>query len=58
MAEKKFCDMDDDERLFDLNDRVTKFHLLQLPGQIKGLMHMGTSHLINDLWRELERKNG
>lgn len=54
VAEKKFCDMDTEERLFDLNDRVTKFHLLELPGQPMG-MHMGTSYLVNDLWRELQR---
>lgn len=54
MAEKKFCDMDTEERFSDLTDRVSKFHLLQLPGQPQG-MHMGTSYLIADLWCELQR---
>lgn len=38
----------------DLKDRVAKFNLLQLPGQPMG-MHMGTSYLVNDLWREIDR---
>jgi hypothetical protein len=57
MAEKRFCDMDSDERFNDLRDRVEKFSLLQLPGQPMG-MHMGTSYLVNDLWRELQRAEG
>ena len=40
------------ERLADLKDRVIKFTLMQLPGQPRA-MHMGTSYLIDDLWREV-----
>ena len=54
MSEKKFCDMTPDERRVDLEDRINKFHMLQLPGQPMG-MHMGTSYLVNDLWHEFER---
>lgn len=54
MAEKKFCDMDHDERIDDLNERVNRFNMLALPGQPQG-MHMGTSYLVGDLWRELQR---
>lgn len=57
MAEKKFCDMDDSERLTDLRSRILKFNMLQLPGQPQG-MHMGTSYLIDDLWWELQRSEG
>ena len=53
MSDKKFCDMADDEKLVDLRERVAQFNCLELPGQPMG-MHMGTSYLINDLWRELE----
>ncbi len=35
--------------LEDLKERVVKFHMMELPGQMK-MMHMGTSYLINDLW--------
>lgn len=38
----------------DLKDRVDKFNALELPGQPK-TMHMGTSRLVADLWREIER---
>jgi len=54
VAEKKFHDMDPDERFDDLRDRVEKFNMLQLPGQPQG-MHMGTSYLIGDLWRMLQK---
>ena len=37
----------------DLQDRVEKFRALELPGQPMG-MHMGTSYLVNDLWREVQ----
>jgi hypothetical protein len=36
----------------DLKDRVDDFQMLRLPGQPMG-MHMGTSYLVNDLWREV-----
>jgi len=51
--EKKFCDMTPNERFDDLHDRVDKFNILELPGQLR-MMHMGTSHLVNDLWHELK----
>lgn len=38
----------------DLEKRVNQFSLLQLPGQPMA-MHMGTSYLVNDLWREVRR---
>lgn len=57
MAEKKFCDMDSVERFEDLRGRVEKFSLLELPGQPQG-MHMGTSYLVDDLWRELQKSQG
>lgn len=38
----------------DLKERVDKFNILQLPGQPMS-MHMGTSYLVNDLWREVQR---
>jgi len=38
----------------DLKERVDAFNRMQLPGQPPG-MHMGTSYLVNDLWREVER---
>jgi len=38
----------------DLKERVDQFNTLRLPGQ-GWLIHMGTSRLINDLWREIER---
>jgi len=38
----------------DLKERINKFNSLQLPGQPIA-MHMGTSYLVNDLWREVER---
>lgn len=50
--EKQFCDMDGEERLVDLTERVNKFNMLQLPGQPQG-MHRGTAYLIGDLWNEL-----
>jgi hypothetical protein len=37
-----------------LEDRVNKFNALELPGQPK-MMHMGTSYLVNDLWREVKQ---
>ena len=42
------------DQMEDLRDRVKRFNMLQLPGQPLG-MHMGTSRLVNDLWRELQR---
>lgn len=54
MAEKKFCDMDSEEKFEDLRDRVNKFNMLQLPGQVP-VMHMGTCYLVDDLWREVQR---
>lgn len=38
----------------DLKGRVNQFNAMKLPGQPMG-MHMGTSYLVNDLWREVER---
>jgi hypothetical protein len=38
----------------DLEDRVRKFNAIELPGQPFG-MHMGTSYLVGDLWREVKR---
>lgn len=38
----------------DLQTRVQQFNALELPGQPQG-MHMGTSYLVNDLWREVFR---
>lgn len=41
----------------ELEERVFKFNTLTLPGQPMG-MHMGTSYLVNDLWREVKRLRG
>lgn len=38
----------------DLAERVRQFNSLELPGQMP-MMHMGTSYLVNDLWREVQR---
>ena len=38
----------------DLEKRVQQFITLSLPGQPMS-MHMGTSYLVNDLWREVQR---
>jgi len=38
----------------DLEERVKKFNSLSLPGQPLS-MHMGTSYLVNDLWKEVKR---
>ena len=38
----------------DLENRVQQFGMMQLPGQPMG-MHMGTSYLVNDLWREVQK---
>jgi hypothetical protein len=38
----------------DLEKRVQQFRTFELPGQ-PPFAHMGTSYLINDLWRELTR---
>lgn len=38
----------------DLENRVQQFITLSLPGQPMS-MHMGTSRLVNDLWREVQR---
>lgn len=37
-----------------LEERVRQFELLQLPGQPQ-MMHMGTSYLVGDLWREVKK---
>jgi len=37
-----------------LEERVISFHVMELPGQPQ-MMHMGTSFLICDLWREICR---
>jgi len=37
-----------------LKERVEAFNMMELPGQPR-MMHMGTSYLVNDLWREVER---
>jgi hypothetical protein len=37
-----------------LTDRVRAFEMLELPGQPE-MMHMGTSYLVGDLWREVRR---
>jgi hypothetical protein len=39
-----------------LEERVDAFALMELPGQPR-VMHMGTSYLVNDLWREIQRLN-
>lgn len=39
-----------------LEERVMAFKTMSLPGQPMG-MHMGTSYLVNDLWREISRLN-
>ena len=41
------------DKMKDLKKRVEQFQMLQLPGQMG--VHMGTSYLIGDLWRELEK---
>lgn len=38
----------------DLKERVDQFNTMSLPGQ-PVMMHMGTSYLVNDLWREVQR---
>lgn len=45
--------MPDDEK-DELAERVIQFMSLELPGQPRS-MHMGTSYLVNDLWREVQR---
>ena len=37
----------------DLADRVMQFKTMSLPGQPMA-MHMGTSYLVNDLWRAVQ----
>jgi hypothetical protein len=41
--------------LEDLKRRVDQFNMLELPGQPM-MMHMGTSYLVNDLWRALKER--
>ena len=36
----------------ELNKRIEQFNSLSLPGQPMA-MHMGTSYLINDLWKKI-----
>jgi hypothetical protein len=43
-----------DEKRAELKKRVDQFNALELPGQ-SPMMHMGTSYLVNDLWREVKR---
>jgi hypothetical protein len=38
----------------ELNNRIEQFNCLELPGQPMS-MHMGTSYLVNDLWKEILR---
>lgn len=38
----------------ELEKRIQQYNTMSLPGQPMGL-HMGTSYLINDLWREVQR---
>lgn len=42
------------QTLAELKARVLQFDMLELPGQPMG-MHMGTSYLVHDLLRALER---
>jgi hypothetical protein len=35
-----------------LKERVNQFNTLSLPGQPSGV-HMGTSYLVNDLWKKI-----
>jgi len=37
----------------DLPERTMKFAMLELPGKSQGT-HMGTSYLVDDLWRTLK----
>jgi len=48
--------MTDPDKFLDLQQRVLQFGMLKLPGQPR-IMHMGTSYLVNDLWRELKKLN-
>ena len=43
-----------ENKIDDLEKRVNQYNTLSLPGQPMGC-HMGTSYLINDLWREVKR---
>lgn len=54
MSDKKFFEMNDEEKIADLDERVFQFNSLELPGQPMG-MHMGTSYLISDLWATVQR---
>ena len=38
----------------DLATRFQQFVRMELPGQPR-VMHIGTSYLVNDLWREVQR---
>jgi hypothetical protein len=38
----------------ELEKRVEQFQCLELPGQPQ-IMHMGTSYLIKDLWKEIKK---
>ena len=40
-------------RMDDLEQRVNQFNTMSLPGQ-PVMMHMGTSHLIHDLWERIQ----
>ena len=45
--------MNDDE-FNDLETRVYKFEMMELPGQPR-IMHMGTAYLVMDLWRAVKK---
>lgn len=46
-----------DKTLTELEIKINKFKLLQLPGQPLS-MHLGTLYLVNDLWTELKKRAG
>lgn len=49
-AEKELCS---DGQMDELEQRVLQFISLELPGQ-PIVMHVGTSNLVHDLWREVQ----
>ena len=40
------------DKIQDLKQKVQDFNMLKLPGQPM-MMHMGTSYLVNDLWKRI-----
>ena len=40
-----------------LEERIKQFEMMRLPGQPRAI-HMGTSYLITDLWREVKKLRG